>query len=246
MKKDNEIKSDNRNTNNEQMIFRRHELKYMLSESQYRHILAAMRGRMQEDRHGQTTNFSLYYDTPDYFYARHSMGGPVYKEKLRVRSYGVAAPSTPVFVELKKKYCGVTYKRRITMRERESSSFIASGFCRERSQISREINYLRNLHPDLQPSVLISYERRAFYDMSDHDFRVTFDRNILWRTNELNLHTGAFGAPLLQDGQILMEVKSGSAIPMWFVDILSSDHIYRISFSKYGNACRRIHERKQL
>lgn len=33
-----------------------------------------------------------------------------------------------------------------------------------------------------------------------------------------------------------MEIKTGAAIPLWLVEVLSREKIYRSSFSKYGRA----------
>ena len=56
---------------------------------------------------------------------RASLEKPAYKEKLRLRSYGVTEPGGEVFLELKKKYKGIVYKRRITLPEDAAGEFIA-------------------------------------------------------------------------------------------------------------------------
>lgn len=224
------------NKTNRQLVFKRYEVKFLLTEAQYQEIRLAMDGPMRPDRYGRATNYSLYYDTPDCILARRSLEKPVYKEKLRVRSYGVVKSSDVVFVELKKKYEGVTYKRRIEMKEREADIFLAHGIRSTESQIAREISYFRGFYPGIAPRILLSYEREAFYDRENENFRMTFDRNILWRDTDLDLRTGRFGMPLLKTGQVLMEVKTADAIPLWLVSLLSREHIYRTTFSKYGSA----------
>ena len=37
-----------------------------------------------------------------------------------------------------------------------------------------------------------------------------------------------------------MEVKCSKGLPLWLVDVLSSEHIYKTSFSKYGTAYTNI------
>lgn len=86
----------------DQMIFKRYEMKYLLSRAQYLQITEAFDGRMKPDIHGKSTILSLYFDTPDDLLIRRSLEKPLYKEKLRVRSYGIADTDTTVFVELKK------------------------------------------------------------------------------------------------------------------------------------------------
>lgn len=85
-----------------QMIFKRYEIKYMLNRQQYTALRSLMKNYMTADPHSPSTIQSLYFDTPDYLLIRHSLEKPLYKEKLRLRSYGIASPETPVFVELKK------------------------------------------------------------------------------------------------------------------------------------------------
>ena len=69
---------------------------------------------------------------------------------------------------------------------------------------------------------------------------MTFDRNILWRNNNLDLKSGIYGNPILNDNQILLEVKTAGAIPLWLVHFFSEQKIYKTSFSKYGTAYRTI------
>jgi hypothetical protein len=222
----------------DQMIFKRYELKYLLNADQRSQIMDAMTDYMQADVHGRNTILSLYFDTPDYLLVRRSMDKPLYKEKLRLRSYGVASPDTTVFVELKKKYDSVVYKRRIGMTEQEARAYLLSHQPAPDGQIVREINYCLHHYRQLAPKVLLSYEREAFYAKDNPDFRITFDENILWRDHEVNLTSGIYGTPILQEGQSLMEIKTADSIPLWLVQVLSKNKIYKTSFSKYGTAYR--------
>ena len=105
--------------------FERYEKKYRLTAEQQRAILQGMAPYMKKDTYGAYTICNIYYDTPDWRLIRTSLEKPVYKEKLRVRSYGVPGEDGRVFVELKKKYDGVVYKRRVTMRADEAAPFLA-------------------------------------------------------------------------------------------------------------------------
>ena len=229
----------------EQMIFKRYELKYMLTKEQQAIIKEAMKEHMIADVHGRNTTCSLYFDTPDFLLIRRSIEKPMYKEKLRLRSYGVAGDDTTVFVELKKKYNKVVYKRRIGMSEIESERYLLDHEQVMDTQISREIDYCMEHYPGLAPAVMLSYQREAFYDKDDHDFRMTFDDTILFRQDHLSLKDGIFGEPIIDENQVLLEVKTASAIPLWLVKVLSDNHIYKTSFSKYGTAYRIIEERKK-
>lgn len=221
-----------------QMIFKRHEGKYMLTTDDYEKIKQAFAEHMTADKHGKSTICSLYYDTPDFRLIRRSIEKPVYKEKLRIRSYGVATPESTVFVELKKKYQKVVYKRRIALPERDAMKYLETGEIAEHSQVVNEIDYFQSFYQSLAPSMLLMYDREAYYCKEDKDFRVTFDTNVLWRNYDLTLSKGIFGRPLLEPNIVLMEVKTSEAIPLWFVEILSKNKLYKTSFSKYGTAYR--------
>lgn len=227
----------------DQMIFKRFEIKYMIDEAVFEKLMEVMDGYMIADEHGRSTVCSLYYDTPKHLLIRRSLEHPVYKEKLRLRSYGVAKPSDTVFVELKKKFCSVVYKRRIAMTHDNALSYLAGKEQIADSQIANEINYALKIYENLAPAVLLSYEREAFYARNNHEFRVTFDRNILWRDYDLSLDKGIFGTPILEDQKVLMEVKTDGAIPGWLVDFLTANKLYKTSFSKYGTAYRAICDR---
>ena len=176
----------------DQMTFKRYELKYMLTIEQQQKILKVMANHMKEDPHGHSTIQSLYFDTPDFLLIRRSIDKPAYKEKLRLRSYGVANEDTKVFLELKKKYDKVVYKRRISSTESQAINIFKQNEEDEikDSQVKREIEYARDYYKDLAPRVLLSYERDAYYSTKDPNFRITFDSNVLWRDTDVNLHTG--------------------------------------------------------
>lgn len=222
----------------DQMIFKRYEIKYLLTREQQLRIKDAFAGRMKADIHGKSTILSLYFDTPDDLLIRRSLDKPLYKEKLRLRSYGVATADTTVFVELKKKYQSIVYKRRIGMTEEEASRYLLNHEQVTDTQISREIDYCLGHYPALAPRMLLSYEREAYYAVDDPEFRITFDEQILWRDHEINLTSGIGGTAVLPEDTILMEVKTAGAIPLWLVHLLSEEHIYKTSFSKYGTAWR--------
>ena len=220
-----------------QMTFQRYELKYLLTRDQKARILEAMEPYMELDQYGRTTIRNLYYDTGTYRLVRRSLEKPVYKEKLRVRSYRPAAGEDPVFVELKKKYRSVVYKRRIVLPEETARRCLEEGTPFPKGgQIAGEIDYFRSFYGDLAPRVFLSYEREAFYQREGGDFRVTFDEKILWRQEELTLAGEAWGREILPPGYTLMELKTSGGLPLWMVRELSRERVFRTSFSTYGSA----------
>lgn len=220
-----------------QSTFKRYEIKYLLTCQKKQAILRAMAPYMKLDRYGRTTIRNIYYDTGTYRLIRHSLEKPAYKEKLRIRSYQKVTPSDPVFVELKKKYKSVVYKRRLTLPQEQAASSFRQGLplpvC---SQIAEEIEYFRSYYEDLHPTVFLTYEREAFYALDGSDFRVTFDENILYRTDDLSLESNAYGTPLLHTGETLMEIKTSGGLPLWMSHELNRLKVFHMSFSKYGRA----------
>ncbi|MBQ9806680.1 MAG: polyphosphate polymerase domain-containing protein [Clostridia bacterium] len=218
-------------------VFKRYELKYLLTLEQKEKIQTAMSPYMALDKYGRTTIRNIYLDTDNYRLIRRSIEKPAYKEKLRIRSYSQAAADSTVFVELKKKYDKVVYKRRLPLCEQDAVAWV----CREKAcpfdtQISREIDYFIDFYGKLKPTVFLSYEREAYYDKGGGDFRVTFDDNILCRGTDVNLCSSVYGEPILPEGKVLMELKCSGGIPLWMVEVLSRERIYKTSFSKYGTA----------
>ncbi len=219
-----------------QSVFKRYEIKFLLTQQQKDLIVKAMSPYMRLDQYGKTTIRNIYYDTDSYLLIRRSIEKPVFKEKLRIRSYKRVNSDENVFVELKKKYKGVVYKRRLALPEKNAVQWIKNGvYPLEQCQISNEIDFFIQHYKSLKPSVFLSYEREAFYDVSGSDFRVTFDDNIISRKEELSLCSDVWGAPLLNENCVLMEIKTAGGIPLWMTHMLTEMKIFKTSFSKYGN-----------
>lgn len=220
-----------------QAIFKRYEIKYLLAPQQKRAILQAMKPYMKLDSYGRTVIRNIYFDTNSFRLIRRSLEKPAYKEKLRVRSYQTAADDDPVFVELKKKYKSVVYKRRLTLSEAQAMNTFRNDLpLPVQSQIAEEIEYFRSYYTGLHPTVFLSYEREAYYSLDGGDFRVTFDENILYREYDLSLGSEAYGTPLIREGETLMEIKTAGGLPLWMSHGLNRLKVFHTSFSKYGLA----------
>ena len=224
-----------------QMTFQRYELKYLLNRQEKEQILLAMEPYMKLDDYGRTIIRNIYFDTDTFRLIRRSLEKPVYKEKLRIRSYKPVRATDPVFVEIKKKYKSVVYKRRLQLPEQEvMESFQTGEPLPAQSQIGDEIQYFRNYYENLHPSVFLSYEREAYYSMDGSEFRVTFDENILYRRQDFSLGSEIYGVSLLNNDQTLMEIKTSGGIPLWMSETLTRQHLYKTSFSKYGSAYQQM------
>jgi hypothetical protein len=220
-----------------QAVFKRYELKYMMTKKQQKAVLEAMLPYMRLDDFGHTTIRNIYFDTDNYRLVRRSIEKPIYKEKLRIRSYKQAGEHDKVFVELKKKYDDVVYKRRESITLEEAQIWLDEGtLFPTNTQIGKEIDYFFDYYETLAPKVFLSYERDAYYSLDDSDFRVTFDENILAREDELSLACDVWGEKLIDDNMVLMEIKTSGGYPLWMTKVLSQQKIYKISFSKIGTA----------
>lgn len=222
-------------------VFNRFEKKYILDQATYETVYGILKERMTLDPYNKEDGFytisNIYYDTKEDELIKKSLSKPIYKEKLRLRAYGVPKMDTKVFLEIKKKYKGLVNKRRSTLMLNEAYDFIQTQIMPEpkiyqNRQVLKELDFFLKQYR-LVPSMYIAYDRIALHS---EDLRITFDTHIRARTYDLSLEQGDYGTPVLKEGEWLMEVKAHHALPLWFVRVLSDYHIYSTSFSKYGKA----------
>ncbi len=229
-----------------QTNIRRYEKKFLLTEEQYALICPVVREHMDADRYGVYPVCSVYYDTETFSMIRTSLEKPVYKEKFRLRSYGVPKENDLIFAEIKKKYKRMVSKRRIAFRSGSGKLYEPSDGPQEgpdtaQNEILEEIRFFFRRY-QLEPKVFIGYRREAYTgkiqsdskDLTEQDLRVTFDRDLTWRMELPDLQAGDFGAPVLNEPKIVMEIKTPWAVPLWLAEALSGYQIVSSSFSKYG------------
>lgn len=219
-----------------QAVFKRKEIKYLLSAQQYQQLMRLLTDRIVPDDFPVSTISNLYYDTPDFRLIRSSLQKPKYKEKLRLRCYTVPGADTQAFLEIKKKAMGIVYKRRESLAYGKAIRYLAGQGPGGDSQIFRELDWMLHSYGNLAPAMFLSYDRLSFKGREDASVRLTFDRNILWRTDTLDLSAGTWGEPLLAPGQRLLEIKISNAMPLWLSEALAKCRVYPTSFSKYGKA----------
>lgn len=245
---------------NYQAVFKRKEIKYLLSSEERNALLPILNTCMEPDAFAHSSISNLYYDTPDFRMVRRSLEKPMYKEKLRLRSYGTPEDTSTVFPEIKKKAMGIVCKRRISLPYQEAVSFLSgqqiasTDTCNGTTQqiastdmcdgttrqILHELDWMLASYENLSPRVFLSYGRDSYKGISDPSLRLTLDQDILFRTDRLDLQEGAFGEAILLPDQTLMEVKISNAAPLWLAQALSEIGIFPVSFSKYGRAYERI------
>ncbi len=214
--------------------FKRFEKKYLIDEKQYRDLIALIYCRLEYDRYKKYKICNIYFDTPQFDLIRESIEKPIYKEKLRLRSYGVPDADDFVFLEIKKKLDGIVYKRRISLPYCQAVDYCINGnLPAQQNQITNEIDWLMSKQ-QLYPMLYLSYDRLAMRGIEDPALRITFDSNIVWRINQLDMTKGDFGHVKMPAGQYIMEIKTGGAMPLWLSGALNQLAIYPKSFSKYG------------
>lgn len=217
-----------------QETFKRYEKKYMLTTEQYQRLLLLLNDKVEKDEYGKYTIHNIYFDTPDYQLIRTSLEKPLYKEKFRLRSYGLPTQEDTVYLEIKKKYDGIVYKRRKSMTLKAAEAYLYHGIRpHSDNQILHELDWFLQRYP-LEPKVYLSYDRNAYKGIEDSELRITFDSNINCRTNHLTLTSSYIDQSLVQPNQILMEIKFAGAMPLWLSIVLAQLDIYSSSFSKYG------------
>lgn len=216
-------------------VFERREIKYILTVQQMHKLMNVMRAYMEKDEYPRSTIKNIYYDTDNFQLIRKSIEKPKYKEKLRIRSYGDTTQTSPVFVEIKKKFLSVVYKRRVQLQEYQIEDYL-TGKTDHDNQITKEIKYFQQFYQGIKPQCFLSYDRLAFHGITNPEFRITFDQNVIYRFTDLDLKSPVYGDRVLDEDKVILEVKTLLGLPQWLLDFFNEEGIYKSSFSKYGKA----------
>ena len=253
-----------------QYTFARYEMKFLIPAAECEPFRREMEKVFQLDQYGLSKILNIYYDTGSFDLVSRSLKKPNYKEKLRLRSYGVPTADSPVFAELKKKVSGIVYKRRSEMTYREAERLLnryaapaaavrgeMPGGAADRgrdgglplwefplpdTQINRELRYVTDFyHPE--PKMVLCYDREAFFLRRDPEVRLTIDRNIRYRTEDLDLTHGDGGTVLDLGGGQLLELKVAGAMPADLSRMFARHRVYPVSFSKYGKIYETLYAR---
>lgn len=219
-------------------VFLRSEKKYLISEEAAEKLFNMLFPYLEEDPYGAGEVCSLYFDAPDFRIIRHSVERPDYKAKIRLRSYGVPVPGTMVYLEMKEKLGDTVYKRREPMTLEAAHAYVEKNVMPSNTQIMREIDWARHSSGFLMPMIYIAYHRSAYMAKTNPDLRITFDRNIIFRRDDLFLEDGIRGERLLKSG-VIVEIKDGNAMPLWLTSALSATGSLPITFSKYGEVYKK-------
>ena len=216
-------------------IFKRVEQKYVLSENEFNSLMNLIGNHLNKDEYYQSKICNIYFDSDNYDLIINSLEKGYYKEKVRLRSYSIPSLEDKVYFEIKSKLDGVVYKRRVTLPLKDYYRYLdGKEVTSSNKQIMCELDYVIKTY-NLKPKYFIAYDRLSYYDKEDESFRITFDENIRSRQEDLRVEFGDSGKLYFDDKKYIMELKCSDALPMWFINALSSLKIYPCSFSKYGN-----------
>lgn len=228
-------------------VFNRYELKYIVNKALYKELLQALQGHVFMDKHGDQDGYymvmNLYYDTADHLFFNETVNRQQFRQKLRLRGYNHINRDSNVFLEIKKKYRGVVYKRRTLLKLPEAYAFLADTLSKKdyslydasNTQILGEVDFLKQFY-QLEPKVIVSYDRQAFQGIHEEDLRVTFDRNLLKRETDLRIESRSDGELFMDPSLYVLEVKVNDRIPLWLSHILNDFQCWRQGYSKYTSS----------
>lgn len=218
--------------------FRRSELKYLCSDEEAEQFYRKIQEHIHPDLYYQYTVHSVYLDNDQNMFAIYSLNHPKYKAKLRLRSYSNPLKDDIVYLELKKKWNGIVYKNRIELTYRQAMDYLDYNVSLSVSNgTTREIDYLLK-YANPEQRVTLLYDRTCWQGKDEEDLRITFDRRIRYRMNDISLVETGLEKELLKN-QVMMEIKAEYRYPLWLVHALREMNFKPVSFSKYGNVYRR-------
>ncbi|MBL6537884.1 polyphosphate polymerase domain-containing protein [Streptococcus suis] len=226
--------------------FKRIETKYILDCKQLAAVLDDFKNHLVEDDYPTSTISNIYFDTPSYQMIQDSAERLWKREKIRMRTYDAyPTEDSQVFLEIKKKENGVGLKDRLTSRPKSVLDFIHHSIVDEtitNPTLLETMAELRARYGKIEPMMYIYYDRFSMKGIEDKKVRVTIDQNILYRPYDVSLFAGKYGYPLLDENQVIMEIKVPEVYPTWLQAIIDKYGLERVSFSKYGTAHTKLVE----
>ena len=214
------------------MVIDRCEQKYFISNEKYNKLINIISNKIEKDKYFKERIYNIYFDNDNMDLINKSMDKPIYKEKIRLRSYEIPNDDSIVFLEIKKKYKSNSNKRRIEINYKDALNYMYNGILPINSQIMNEIDYCFKKY-NLKPKISITYDRPAYYLKVDNNVRLTFDSNVKYDLNNIVLNDIKNNNILFKSGYI-MEIKTFNGLPRWLIDVFDKLNIYPTSYSKIG------------
>lgn len=219
--------------------FNRFELKYLVHYSQASELMRSMAPYVHTDANAGPGGYykiaSRYYDSADLRCYWEKVNGERFRRKVRLRTYGDAPKKA--FLEIKQRTNLSVQKRRslhdLNTLEQQMKLMQRGEYTVENESVMDEVCNLVNRYR-LEPKVVISYNRAAFFDLYRRDLRITFDRNIKCRTLGLELGQAGFGGKFIVPPTIyILEVKFNEVVPRWLCTCLNHHDLKVERVSKY-------------
>ena len=237
-------------------VFSRIEKKYLITPEDKKALIKTIKQYLEKDLYFRSKVFNLYFDTDNYDLITQSIDWVDFKEKVRARSYG---GYDRVFLEIKTKVKGkedsLGYKRRIMITRDDFAELVAgqttltklAARSVEQStdfQIAREVEYLIT-HFNLRPKILVMYNRESYKGADG--LRITFDEKLSYRDHNLKFAKHKNDKMYFKDDHnIIMEIKTPEALPLWLVKKLSELKLYPRRFSKIGNIYQSLRKEQNV
>ncbi len=206
----------------------------MLDEEKYYELLNIINKYLEKDKYFDSRIRNIYFDNDNFDLIRKSIDKPIYKQKLRLRCYANNQSVDTVYFEIKKKFKGITNKRRIKASKSGIDDYLyhdIKPMCD--MQVLKEIEYIIKRN-ELKPVLYLAYDRQSYYAKDNKNFRLTFDTNLRFRESNLNIENDEDTTNYFKRNIYILEIKTLDAIPLWFSKALTTLKIYPVSFSKYG------------
>jgi hypothetical protein len=198
---------------------------------------------IKEENGNEYTVRSIYYDSSNFDFYNEKIDGIKIRKKLRIRGYNNQADDNLVFLEIKNKYENFIGKNRapflfhdlkslLLTKSVESYALTNNGYANSIQDGEKFFHHI--IRSGLKPTILIVYEREAFFSKFDKSLRITFDKNLRYLDNPRvdKLYSDEdleYAAP----NHFVLEVKFTNGYPKWLQDIIQEFELTRRSVSKY-------------
>lgn len=195
------------------------------------------------ESHSQYTVRSIYFDSSNFDFYHEKIDGIKIRKKLRIRSYDERTDNSLVFLEIKNKYDNFIGKNRapieyynldklLKTKSVDTYTLTNNGYANSVKDSEKFFHHI--IRNDLRPTILIVYEREAFFSKFDKELRITFDKNLRYfdRPQMKSLYKDTDLEYALQN-HFVLEIKFNNGYPRWMQDIVQEFQLRRQSVSKY-------------
>ncbi len=217
----------------------RYELKFLLSTKwaeilKYRLSIVMDKDTFSISPTGEYYIRSLYYDDIYNTAYYEKLDGKFEREKYRIRFYNF--DDSFITLELKGKKGDLSYKKRDVISKEEYLQIRNKEFDKiefnDRNVLKDFIKMIKT--KNIKPSVIVDYKRLAF-TYKFEDVRITFDENIKsgrYNHDLLNKNIPLYN--VLEDNNVILEVKYNNRLPGFLNDVIKTVPMVRIAVSKFA------------